>query len=93
MESKLVGNGAAKGYTNVTSGITITDDQITKTSADGWNEGLATSATIQGDGYLEYTVVQTNKYAILGLSDTNSNSHFNSVDFGIYIWSSNRIKM
>lgn len=93
LESKLVGNGAAKGYTDVTSGISITDDLITKTTANGWNEGLATSGSIQGDGYLEYTVTQTNKYAILGLSDTNSSSHFNSVDFGIYIWSSNRIKV
>ncbi|MBL4605998.1 MAG: RHS repeat-associated core domain-containing protein, partial [Flavobacteriaceae bacterium] len=88
LESKLTGNGTQKGYTDVTSRITISNNVITKVGADGWNAGLATLGSIQGDGYLEYTV-GSNTYFMVGLSDTNINEVWTTIDYAIYNQGSN----
>lgn len=80
LESKITGNGTQKGYTNVTSGISITDDIITKTGNDGWNEGLITIGKIPSDGYLEYKILNNTKHAFIGLSKSTS---YNIINYGI----------
>ena len=86
LESKLVGNATQSGYTDVTMGISITEDTITKTTNDGsWNEGLATIDSIEDDGYIEFKIEETATKAVIGLSNLNLNASDTSIQFGIYL--------
>lgn len=89
LESKLTGNGTEKGYEDDTSGITISNDVISKTSGTGWYEGLATKGTFLADGYVEFKTLTNDKYYMVGLSGTNTNAHYGSLGFAIYIKGSN----
>ncbi|MFD2566828.1 DUF6443 domain-containing protein [Pseudotenacibaculum haliotis] len=86
LTSKLTGNGTQSGFTDVTSGISITDNVITKTSGSGssWNNGLATLGSFQADGYLEYEVITANDYYMVGLSSSNVDAHYSTLNFAIY---------
>ena len=85
LKSKLVGNGTAGGYTNITSGISLTNDIISKTSSSGWNTGLATIGKIEGNGYASFSPTSTNKWYMVGLSSDNTNASYNTIDFAAYI--------
>ena len=85
LKSKLVGNGTAGGYTNITSGISLTNDIISKTSSSGWNTGLATIGKIEGNGYTSFSPTSTNKWYMVGLSSDNTNASYNTIDFAAYI--------
>lgn len=85
LESKVVGSGTKSGYTDVTSGISISGNTITKTGSDGWNEGLATQGVIYGDGYVDFKTEGISKYYMAGLSDSNPNASSSSIDYAIYI--------
>ncbi|MDT7831248.1 DUF6443 domain-containing protein [Flavobacteriaceae bacterium S356] len=85
LENKLVGNGTQQsGHEDVTSGINISGNTITKTSADGWNEGLATLGTIQKDGFISFEITQTNIHFMVGLSASNTDASYSSIDYAIY---------
>ncbi|QMU66530.1 MAG: hypothetical protein GKR88_21055 [Flavobacteriaceae bacterium] len=84
LKSKLVGNAAKSGYKDITSGISISGDIITKTGSNGWNEGLATLGSIEGDGYIEFKTASTNKWYMVGLSSDNSSPSYNTIDFAAY---------
>ena len=85
LKSKLVGNGTAGGYTNITSGISLTNDIISKTSSSGWNTGLATIGKIEGNGYASFSPTSTNKWYMVGLSSDNTNASYYTIDFAAYI--------
>ena len=84
MESKILGNGTKVGYTDVTSGLSIAGNKITKTGSNGWSHGLATKGTINSDGYTEYRIPQINRALMVGLSSDNSSASYNTIDFAIY---------
>ncbi|TDQ30381.1 DUF6443 domain-containing protein, partial [Tenacibaculum caenipelagi] len=84
LEAKLTGNGTQKGYKDVTSGISISDNVITKTGASGWDAGLATLGSITNDGYVEFITSAVNHYYMVGLSYININAHYNTIDYAIY---------
>ncbi|MCF2875586.1 hypothetical protein L1265_12780, partial [Tenacibaculum sp. Cn5-1] len=88
LTSKVVGNGVVKGYKDVTSGISISDDVITKTGNNGWDAGLATQGSFTGDGYVEFIAPAEGSHYMVGLSNTNTNAHYGSVNYAIYIHSS-----
>ncbi|WP_348721856.1 DUF6443 domain-containing protein, partial [Tenacibaculum sp. 190524A05c] len=86
LESKLLGNGTKTGYKDVTSGISVVGNEITKTGVHGWAHGLATQGSINGDGYVEFTATsEVNKYYMAGLASSNPNGHFTSINYAIYI--------
>ena len=86
LKSKLTGNGTQAGFKDVTNGISITDNVITKNGGSGssWNNGLATLGNFSRDGYLEYEVITTNNYYMVGLSSSNIDAHYSTLDFAIY---------
>ncbi|WP_165915662.1 DUF6443 domain-containing protein [Tenacibaculum skagerrakense] len=85
LESKILGNGTKVGYKDVTSGLSIADGVITKTSTvNGWNVGLATQGSFNADGYVEYIAPQHNKDFMVGLSNTNNDASFSSIRFALY---------
>ncbi|CAL2090442.1 exported protein of unknown function [Tenacibaculum sp. 190524A02b] len=91
LESKLTGNGTRAGYKDVTSGISIDKDVITKASGSVWAVGLATSGSFNQDGYVEFSATQVNKYYMVGLSNVNTNAHYNTIKYAIYIRNSNTV--
>ncbi|CAM1363496.1 exported hypothetical protein [Tenacibaculum litoreum] len=93
LEAKLTGNGTKDGYKDVTSGINISNNTITKTGTNGWNEGLATLGSFANDGYVEFIPLTNNKSFIIGLSDQNINSSHDTMDFGIYIYTDSSIRI
>ncbi len=83
LESKLVGNGAVQGFTDVTSGVSISNGIISKTSGSCWHVGLATVGSFQADGYVEYEA-NDDSFFMVGLSDTNVNAVWTTIDYAIY---------
>lgn len=66
-------------------GVSVNGNDLTKTAGSGWgNSGAASDTTFTGDFGLEFTVSETNTYRMLGLSDSNINANYNTIDFGIY---------
>ncbi len=93
LESKLLGNGATQGYKDVQH-ISIEDDELTKTWGDGWNNsGLATTGSFSGDGYVAFMASTTNKALMVGLSATNSNVSYTTIDYAIYLKSNGLIEI
>ncbi|WP_299627680.1 DUF6443 domain-containing protein [uncultured Tenacibaculum sp.] len=93
LESKLVGNGTKDGYKDVTSGISISNNTITKTGATGWTHGLATQGTISGDGYVAFTAGTTNKNQMIGLSSSNIDASYVSIEYAIYLRSNGLVSV
>ncbi len=89
LESKILGNGTKSGYKDVTSGITVNGNLITKGVGSCWTVGLATQGSFSGDGYVEFTTVTKGKYYMIGLSNNNTNAHYGSLGYAVYIHASN----
>uniref|UniRef100_UPI002491868E RHS repeat-associated core domain-containing protein n=1 Tax=Tenacibaculum aiptasiae TaxID=426481 RepID=UPI002491868E len=84
LTSKVVGNGVVKGYKDVTSGISISGDMITKTGSNGWDAGLATMGSIQTIGFVEYKLPKKYMHFMVGLSEQNTDAYFGSISYAIY---------
>ncbi len=80
-------------YVNVSAGITLIDNTIEKTTANGWNEGLSTLQSIIGDGYVEFTPVTTYKSYMVGLNYNDPNTHYNNIDYTIYVLWNGSVKI
>ncbi|WP_299223875.1 DUF6443 domain-containing protein [uncultured Psychroserpens sp.] len=71
-----------------TDGLDEIGNKIEKDVPFGWsNSGFTTATTIEEDGYIQWTVSQTDKALFIGLSDINSasNNHYNTIDHCIYL--------
>ena len=66
---------------------TVNANSVTKTGESMWgNSGAASTQTIQsGDGYVEFTAVQTSNERFVGLSTSDPDFHYRSTDFGIHL--------
>ena len=56
---------------------------LTKTGGGAWGAGAASSQVIAGDGAGEFTATQTNTARMLGLSSTNVNESYNTINYAI----------
>jgi subtilisin len=75
-------------WTNAVN-VTISGNNITKQSGGAavWNAGAVSSQTITaGDGYVEFTVLETNKNRMCGLSNGDSNQDYTDIDFAWYAY-------
>jgi hypothetical protein len=73
-------NGNSLVNVNETSG------NLNKIQSNGaWNGGAASLNTVSNDGHLEFTAVETNKNRMIGLSNSNVNSDFTSIQYAIYL--------
>ncbi len=76
----------ASTYTNLSTGITTSGSDVTKsTGTDGWNAGASTVETIAGDGYVRFTIPQTNKSFMVGLNYTDTSAGVSDLDYAIYV--------
>ncbi len=72
-------------YTNKSDNITIQENLITKKSsaASDWNSGLSTLNKISGDGYVSYSIAHSKKNVVVGLSYTDNNLAFSTINYAI----------
>jgi PKD repeat protein len=67
-----------------TVGVTVNGNSITKNAPTGWgNGGAASLESFTGDGGVEFIATQNNIYDLCGLSSTNPDAHWKSIEYGI----------
>jgi hypothetical protein len=69
--------------------VTVSGNSITKQGGGVavWDAGAVSSQTITaGDGYVEFTVLETNKNRMCGLSNGDSNQNYADIDFAWYAY-------
>lgn len=81
--------GCKTATTNVTwidkQNVTESGFTLTKNSANSWDGGAASVNELTNNMFM-YTIAQeTNKYRMVGLSNLNSNAHYNTIEYAIYM--------
>jgi hypothetical protein len=68
------------------SGVTASENNLTKTAAQGWGDAgaISTRSIATGDGYVEFTISETNTARVIGLSRGDTDTGYADVDFGAY---------
>ena len=76
-------------------GVTVNGNSLTKTAANGWgNAGaVSTQQIASGDGYVEFTASETTTYRMLGLSNGNTNTSYEDIDFAIDAYAGGQIQV
>jgi hypothetical protein len=63
-----------------------TGNSAVKIQGNGnWNAGISSLNTVSDNGYLEFTATETDRRRMIGLSGSDDNVNFNSIDFAIYL--------
>ncbi len=72
-------------YTNKSNNISIKENLITKKSntTNDWDSGLSTLNKISGDGYLNYSITDSKKNVIVGLSYIDNSVAFEEINYAI----------
>jgi len=66
-------------------GVSESAGVVTKTAVDGWgNAGYSSVESITGDGWIEWTVTETNTDRMVGLSQSDPNQAIASEEFSWY---------
>ena len=79
-----LGNLVNLTWTNV-SNVTVNGNTLTATTS-GQNAGAQSNETLSGDGFIEFTAVDTDKMRAIGLDSQNdSNNTFQDIDFAIVL--------
>ena len=79
------GHTTSESFTNLYK-VVKEGDYLTKVATHSWDGNFETSSKISGDGFVEYTVTETDKINMIGLSDptgTLSNG-YDKIDYAIY---------
>jgi len=62
------------------------ENSAVKVQGNGnWNAGISSLNRVSDNGYLEFTVAETDKRRMIGLSSADDNVNFNSIDYAIYL--------
>jgi hypothetical protein len=75
------------------AGVTISAGSLTKTGPAGWNAGAASTASIEGDGFVEFTANETNTTRACGLADQDTSYDPAEIDFAIRLESSGEVSV
>ena len=93
-DGQLLITGEASAAQNVTwtnmVGVSANGNSLTKTAGAGWgNAGASSTQSIAaGDGYVEVTATETSMARLFGLSHTDADQNWTSINFGIDLdWS------
>ena len=62
------------------------NNSLIKTATQAWgNAGaISTNSLASGTGYVEFVATETSSYRMIGLSNGNSSTHYNDIDFAAY---------
>jgi hypothetical protein len=67
-------------------GVTPSGSSLTKTAAVGWtNSGASTLASINTDGYTEFTTGETTTAKMAGLSNGDTDAYYADIDYAFYL--------
>jgi hypothetical protein len=71
-------------------GVLVDGNKLTRPSSgpERWDAGAASSRTFTGDGYMESIVNVSGKNRMIGFSASDSDQHFASLDFAIFLHAS-----
>ncbi|MFQ5470060.1 MAG: PKD domain-containing protein [Gammaproteobacteria bacterium] len=72
-------------------GVVVEGTTLRKTSSRGWNSGAASTQSIAADGYIEY-IADSYNYRMFGLSNTNPDVDYRSVNYGAYTLSDKTLR-
>ncbi len=71
-----------------TVGLTVDGNSITKNTATGWgNSGTASQESFTGDGGVGFEAAQANRYLVGGLSSSNTDAVYKSIEYAILPYS------
>jgi hypothetical protein len=63
-------------------------NNLTKTTSNGnWDGGAVSWNTVSDNGYFQFTASETNTARMVGLSATNANANFNTIQYAWYLLS------
>jgi hypothetical protein len=68
-------------------GVSVSGNSLTKTASSAWgNAGAISSQQIaSGSGYVEITASETTTYRMVGLSNGDTNTAYEDIDFALYL--------
>lgn len=81
------GRGASITWTNV-SNAAVNGNSLVSTAADQ-NGGAISNETLSGDGYVEFTAVETNTMRAAGLDHENRDNTLQDIDYAIVLRQAN----
>ncbi len=76
--------------------VTITGNSLVKTSSNGvWDGGAKSDAVLPAgkDGWVQLEASETNLNRMFGMSEDNTNHHYNTIDYGMYVRSGGLIEI
>ncbi len=72
-------------------GVTVTGNSITKTAGMAGNAGTFSDQVITADGSVSTTVAETNTHRMIGLSDSDTDVSYTSIDYALYLANDGRL--
>ncbi|HRH66674.1 MAG TPA: hypothetical protein PLU53_10290, partial [Bacteroidia bacterium] len=80
---------AASGAKN-----TISSNSLTKRTSNGvWNGNGFSYQSVSNNGYMQTTVVETNKARVVGLSSADLNSNYTSIQYAFYLMNTGSLRV
>ena len=77
-------------------GLQVSGNSLKKTNTTSWwNSGAASTGKLPAgkDGWIEMTASETNTYRMFGLSQTNADASWNSIEYNFYLMIGGNIKI
>ncbi|MCO6500208.1 MAG: PKD domain-containing protein [Vicingus serpentipes] len=78
-------------WKNASANLVINNNYLTKSGSNGWNAGAESTGKVQNYGYASTIVNETNTNRMFGLSNTNTNNNYNTIEYAIYLRSNGYI--
>ncbi|MCB9195603.1 MAG: PKD domain-containing protein [Flavobacteriales bacterium] len=80
-------------FTNISSGMNVTGNDLDKTGANGWNGGASSVNTVDDHGYVSTVVNEVNTNRMIGLSNVDLNSNYTSIEYAFYLRSDGSLRI
>ncbi|WP_143314186.1 phage tail spike protein [Clostridium sp. HBUAS56017] len=74
----------ALSFKDVVNGIFDGNNFTKNTGGIAWNSGFASINTLSNGEYVEFTVAKLSTHVMVGLSTTNKDANYNTIDYAIY---------
>ena len=74
--------------------VTVAENGLTKTAADGWNAGASsTRALTSGDGFVEFMAIETNARRSVGLKTSGAALSYADIDYAIDLGATGQLEV
>jgi hypothetical protein len=90
--AQIFADGGAPGWQNPI-GVVTTPDSLTKTGVIGWNAGASSTASLSGDGYVEFSSAETTSNKFAGLSNGDASTGYADIDYAFYLQDNGHIRV